>query len=193
MENVKYGKLTFIWKTERKSKLNKRIYWMFKCECWSIKEMVITNVTLWKSTSCWCYKPQKTHWMNESKIYQIYRAIIQRCNNKNNKSYYNYWWRWIKCEWNTFEEFYKDMWDTYKEWLTIDRTDNNWNYCKDNCKWVTMENNQRNKRTNVYFKWKCLAQWGKENGIDRSTISKRISKWWSIEDAVNIKPRKRSK
>lgn len=191
--NSTYGKLTLLYRTERRNKLNKRIYGMFQCECWNQKELVLTNVSQWMTTSCWCYKPQKTHWMHDSKIYWVYRSIIQRCDNPNNASYYNYGGRWIKNEWKSFENFIGDMLPTYQEWLTIDRLDNSWNYCKENCKWVTMSENQSNKRTNVLFQWKCLAHWWKENWIDRSLISKRIKAWWSIEDAATRIPNKHNK
>jgi len=80
-------------------------------------------------------------------LYSCYYNILQRCNNTNNKRYKNRWWRWIKCEWGSFEEFYKDMWSYYKKWLSIDRKDNDWNYSKDNCRWATYKEQAINRRT----------------------------------------------
>lgn len=77
-----------------------------------------------------------------------------RCKYKSNASYKNYGWRWIVCEWKTFEEFKDDMYESYLEHVkkfwekqtTIDRIDANWNYCKDNCRWATYSEQNRNKR-----------------------------------------------
>ena len=180
----KYWMLTFLNKTERRNKRNRRTFWMFKCDCWNIKEMVMTNVFLNWAKSCWCATKSRTHWLCESKIYWVYRAMVSRCTKPNNPSFHNYGWRGIKCEWKKFEDFFVDMWPTYKEWLSIDRTNNDWDYSKENCRWVTMKENERNKRTNILFQWKSLAQWGEELWIPKSTIYKRISRWWTMERAI---------
>ena len=84
----------------------------------------------------WCI----THWMTNTRIYHIYRWIVSRCNTPSMTWYERYWWRWIKCLWKTFEEFYKDMWESYYKHVeeywekntTIDRIDVDWHYCQNN-------------------------------------------------------------
>ena len=49
----------------------------------------------------------------------------------------------------SFEEFYSDMYPTYKKWLTVEREDNDWNYCKSNCKWATMKEQSNNRRPRI--------------------------------------------
>lgn len=114
------------------------------------------------------------HWMWWTKIYNIYYSITQRCNNIKNPFYKNYWWRWIKCEWKSFEEFYRDMWDVYNNKLeiiseidiTIERINNDWNYCKDNCTFIPrkdqLKNQQRHK--SKMFTWYKLYK----------------EKWWEM-------------
>lgn len=102
-----------------------------------------------------------THWFGSKrfswekyKFYELYLWMIARCTNKNHKWYKNYWWRWIKCLWKSFEEFRDDMYESYlthikeywKRQTTLDRIDNDWNYCKDNCKWATRFEQVRNTR-----------------------------------------------
>ena len=86
---------------------------------------------------------------------RVYYSLRRRCNNPKDIKYPRYWWRGIKCLWETFWDFRNDMWDSFlvhiEEYWTgrkqcqIDRIDNDWNYCKENCRWVTCkENNPHN-------------------------------------------------
>ena len=73
----------------------------------------------------------------------------QRCLNSKNKNYNLYGGRGITIsnEWiNNFQNFCGDMLPTYKYGLTIDRIDNNGNYCKENCKWLKANYQQMNRR-----------------------------------------------
>lgn len=133
---------------------------------------------------------REKHWMSYSKIYMRYWRIKERCDNPNNKRYKNYWWRGIKCEWGTFEEFYEDMGGCFEDKLTIDRIDVNWNYCKENCRWITNKEQQNNKTNNHYieYKWKTqsLSNWARELGIKYNTLASRIYRWMSTEKAFNL-------
>lgn len=56
-------------------------------------------------------------------------------------------WKWISvCErWNWFPNFVEDMYSLYSEWLELDRINNDWNYCPENCRWVTKSENCKNR------------------------------------------------
>lgn len=124
------------------------------------------------------------HWMRWTKIYWVYAFMKARCNNPNVKVYKDYWGRGIKCKWETFMDFYKDMWESYKDWLTIERLDNNWNYNKKNCSWVTMKEQSWNRRNSIRYKWKCLKHWCEGLWVSLWTIKSRIKNWWDIEEAI---------
>lgn len=133
------------------------------------------------------------------RINRIYVWIRCRCNNINRPEYPRYWWRWIKCEWTSFKGFKDDMYDSYLKHVeefweketTIDRIDNDWNYCKENCRRATMKEQLYNKHNTLKFDWKTLDDISKETSINKRALYRRIKWWTSIEDAINMwKPKK---
>lgn len=186
-------------------KWHKKLDRHFLCKCHCGKEWIARMAWLkkWKIQSCWCssyrrkeffLNPNYKHWKSHSNIERVWIWLNQRCNNEKHKSYKNYWLRWIKCEWNSFEDFYKDMGETYKEWLSIDRIDVNWNYCKENCKWSNDFEQANNTRRNVYIEldWitKTMQEWCRELWISYTMVRRRIQKWMNKVDAI-LTPNKR--
>ncbi len=134
------------------------------------------------------WKQAFKHWMSNTKIYNVWKQVKVRCYNKNSSRYSSYWARWIivSSEWHDFQNFYRDMWPTYKEGLTLDRTDNNWNYCKENCRWVTYKEQMRNTRRTLLYKWKCAKDWCMELWINYSTFTTRIYKGKTLKEALEL-------
>jgi len=135
----------------------------------------------------------KTHKLSGSRMYHIWQSMKQRCTNPNCKARDRYWWRWIKlCDKRyTFMGFYEDMIDTYQDWLSIDRIDNDGNYCKENCRWATWQEQYENMSINhnVVYKWKwypTIAKMCRALGVRYQLVRDRIRYWWSIEDAVDL-------
>ena len=128
------------------------------------------------------------HWLVWTKIYWIFNWIQNRCTNPKLREYKNYWGRWIKCEWKDVADFYKDMWSSYKIWLSIDRINNNWNYCKSNCRWATKKVQANNTTRNIYllFNWEkhTLSEWADIRSLNYYTLYSRIKRWWSIDKAL---------
>jgi hypothetical protein len=172
-----------------------------KCDCWTEKKLVISTLRANTTRSCGCMKREqmankkRTHWMYWIRIHRIRSWIKTRCNNNNVLIYKHYWWRWITYDRKreTFEWFYEDMWPTYKEWLEIDRIDNDWNYCKENCKWVIHKDNMQHYRKCHYitYNWetKNISQWAKIKWKHTTTILRRINRWLSIEKILSTKKR----
>ena len=135
-----------------------QIKWDCACSCGSVKAVQAEALKKGQSKSCGCLKRSAaskratTHGMSQTRIYRAHRHMIDRCNNKNVDMYSIYGGRGIKVctEWMDFVVF-ADWAESngYKKHLTLDRKDNDKGYCPDNCRWVTITEQQRNKRNNV--------------------------------------------
>lgn len=125
-------------------------------------------------------------------------SIRQRCLDTNTENFKNYGGRGIDIckQWETFEGFKKDMGDTFKPNLTLDRIDNSKNYSKDNCRWVDMFVQNNNKRNNNLIEFngiiKTIPQWAKILNIKRSTLSQRLYSYkWDVEKSFTTPIRER--
>lgn len=138
-----------------------------------------------------------THWLTKTRQYGIFDTIKWRCNRPNQKDYKRYWAKWIKCEWKTFEDFWEDMKKWYKDNLTIDRINNNWNYCKSNCKWSTRKEQANNRKNNILitYNWKTMTatQWSEQLWWCRDLVFNRLRLWWNKLDAVSTRIWKHNK
>ena len=126
-----------------------------------------------------------------------YKHIKERCYNENSKSYHNYGGRGIKMcdlwlkDYQAFEEWC--LQNGFQEGLAIDRIDNNGNYSPENCRFVTLKENNQNRRSTKFFTingmTKNLQQWCDYYGIKRGTVVERLGNGWSIEEALTTKPK----
>ena len=169
-----------------------------KCDCGLEKEYFLDLLRRGHTKSCGCYnieqlsKNKKKHGLYGSRIYCIYRAMLDRCYNQKAKRYQDYGGRGITVceEWRDNVESFKE-WafnNGYKENLTIDRIDNNGIYEPNNCRWTTMKeqsNNRRNtKKYTLYGKTKTLSQWCEIYSKKYELVKRRIKIGWSLEKAL---------
>ena len=80
------------------------------------------------------------------------------------------------------------------EYSSLDRIDTNKDYSPDNCRWISLDEQQRNKRNNHILEYNgeahCVAEWAEITGISVMTLFTRILKGWSAEETLLIKPSK---
>ena len=132
------------------------------------------------------------HGMYGSRLYKTWNNMISRCYCKSFRNYRNYGGRGITVcdEWkNSFVAFMNwALSNGYSDTLTLDRINTEGGYCPENCRWITNKEQQNNKRNNRLITYKgithTLQEWSEITGIHKKTISKRIDRGWTIEDAL---------
>lgn len=131
----------------------------------------------------------RTHGMTETRLYRTWCGIKNRCDNPSYKHFDRYGGRGIKVckEWKTSFEPFRDwaLSAGYDEGLTgkeqsLDRIDVNGDYCPDNCRWVSMKRQARNRGDTVYVKTKNgsvpAREFAEKNGITDYTYVYRKAK-----------------
>jgi hypothetical protein len=185
----KYGRLSVVRLHGRTQHGDKR--WLCRCDCGNEKIVQGNNLRNQHTMSCGCLNTEThtTHGMYHTKIYKVWHGMKSRCVNRSHSAWEYYGGRGVEiCQkWMDFEGFYEDMGCSYKDGLTIDRRNNDGNYCKKNCRWVPQEAQKRNTRHNVFLEYKgevkCLKEWSEIIGLAYPMLQKRISRGWQTERA----------
>jgi hypothetical protein len=121
-----------------------------KCDCGDIAIVSSSHLSLGKKLSCRRCNVL-IHGMEGTTTYNTWRCMLGG--------------RGITvCErWSEFKNFHEDMGDR-PTGMQIDRIDNNGNYCKENCRWVTPKENSNNRR-------KRPVLWNKKKRVRRKKSS----------------------
>lgn len=191
----KFGKLTVVSRSENKYG---RATWLCKCDCGNEKIVQSWNLVKGYTTSCGCIASDVArtnatiHGQSYTRLYTIWIGMKQRCYYKKHRHFADYGGRGIAvcAEWvDNFENFREwSLNNGYNETVTIDRVDTDGDYSPSNCRWTTYTVQNNNTRKNVYLTYKdethTLAEWCMITGIPRSTLSNRLKRGWTIEQAL---------
>lgn len=192
---LKFDRLTVI---ERRglNKYNAPLF-LCKCDCGKLKEYSRNKLVTHRTRSCGCLKSdvQKlkntSHGLCGTRLFGIFKSMKQRCNNPKSRAYKDYGGRGIKIEWKSVKDFHDDMIKSHDEHISIygikntiiERIDVNGNYCKENCKWATVREQNNNKRFKVkkenlielYGEKKTLLEWARLMKTSKYKLQKAIN------------------
>ena len=101
----------------------------------------------YKGSNHWKFK----HGDHKSSEYYSWSGAKGRCRNPKNKNYDRYGGRGIKfCErWNDYKVFLTDMGRKPSPKHSLERVDNDGDYCPENCKWATSLEQCHNRRVYI--------------------------------------------
>lgn len=194
----KYHKLTVLEYSHMERKYS---MWKCKCDCGNIVTIKGASVKCGNTKSCGCLgrglkSVERNHHGHTSKYskynkeYKIWRSMLHRCNNPNNKYYHIYGKKGIKvCErWYSYINFFKDMGPRPLPEYSLDRIDNNGNYSPENCRWANRNQQNNNKSTSKYLVYNGVtltqSQWAKLFDITQSSIYYHLKKGANFNEIV---------
>lgn len=192
----KYGMLTVIRRVENAPKGVAR--WECRCDCGNVAIVRGRNLKNGSVKSCGCLigvsnKSRSTHGMSRTRLYQVWINIKARCYHESHPAYKSYGARGVKMcnEWlNSFEAFAEwSLSNGYRDELTIERVDNNGDYEPENCKWIRLGEQAKNRRSNIMITYQSethnLSEWCEKYKKDYRLVYNRIHKnKWDFERAM---------
>lgn len=168
--------------------------WRLVCDCGNTVIALASNVRTGHTKSCGCLEVENRKTMNirhgdeGKRLLTIWRGMMQRCHYPKSISYKYYGAKGIRVLWSSYEDFRRDMGPSYQDGLTIGRKDSNGHYCKDNCRWETPAQQNRNYSRNVNLTFGgrtvVLSDWAAEFCMKRATLARRIKQGWTVEMAL---------
>ena len=182
---------------ERSANRGKAIMWLCRCDCGNIS--VIHGTSLKSGTSTQCkqcrdtHRPIRKHGLTHTPLYRVWCRMKGCTSNPRHQDYTWYGAKGIRVctEWsNDFVKFYDwAISNGYEKGLTIDRIDVLGNYEPSNCRWITIQEQSRNRTDNVKLTHNgvthTLVEWGELTGIKMSTLSARYHKGWSSDKILS--------
>lgn len=187
----RFGRLTVVEEAERRSYPSGNAVRVFvcKCDCGATSKVVFVHLRSGHTKTCGCANGEK-HGKRQTREYRIWRNMKSRCLNPKFTEYPRYGGRGITIsrEWvDSFQAFFDDMGEC-PSGHSIERVDNNGEYCQSNCIWATASQQARNRRSTRLITYQgktlCITDWANLRGIDRHTISRRLNKGLTIQEAL---------
>lgn len=131
-----------------------------------------------------------THGLSDSLVYKVWQNMKNRCENPKYVYYHRYGGRGISYDprWKEFSEFYLDMGNP-PQGMTLDRINNDGNYCKDNCRWASKKTQAMNRGEQRFKGSKSGYRGIKDTGYGKWRVDikkKYIGSRDTLEEAIHL-------
>lgn len=180
----RFGRLTVMKRGENRGKATR---WECLCDCGN---KTLTEPFALKSgatVSCGCYQKEavskssfKHGHSRRSTTYGTWVGMVHRCAKPSHHKFASYGGAGITvCErWLSFSNFLEDMGER-PDGHTIDRIDGTLGYFKENCRWATINQQQRNIKSNRMVthngETRCATEWAEIIGVHKNTFIQRLN------------------
>lgn len=171
----------------------------YRCECGTERWVVIYDVTSGKSKGCGCKgfsafitaakRANTTHGATKTREFCAWTELRRRCRSVERHDSINYSGRGITFDsrWDIFDNFLSDM-GLRPDGYSLDRIDNNKGYSKENCRWASRKEQERNKRTNriitIFCEQMPVCAACEFYGVSSGTVYQRLNRGWPPEKAL---------
>lgn len=128
--------------------------WLCQCDCGNTTKVTTSDLRSGHSKSCGCRK----YGGGNRRLYHVWHTVKRRCEDENDKSYQYYGAKGVKLcnEWHDYNIFRE--WalshgynENASQWeCTLDRINPYGNYEPQNCRWIPMSEQNKNKR--IHYK-----------------------------------------
>lgn len=132
----------------------------------------------------------------KTRLYNIFKCMKRRCNNKNYKRYIFYGGKGVKIckEWNTYLNFKKwSLENGYQDNLSIGRINNDGNYEPSNCRWETLKQQANNTSRSHFIKYKnmklTISQWADYLNLTYNQVNCSLFRGYTIKEIIEHKPK----
>ena len=193
----KFGRLLVVEFAGRvKGPTQSRTTWHCVCECGNSKTVAGSNLSNGHISSCGCFRSEKiskmktTHGKTQTDEYKTFAGMKRRCENPKSPGFARYGANGVQVKYSGFEEFIADVGERPSKSHSIDRIDNKRGYEPGNCRWATMQEQQRNRTNNVPLTvdgiTMFVTDWGVHTGLGEWVIWQRIAHGWCPNCTVEV-------
>ena len=173
--------------------------WLCRCDCGKEVKISRSHLTGGHTQSCGCLREVRgigltKHGLSRSGSYKSWSTMIKRCTDPSSGSYIRYGGAGvIVCpEWlESFESFFAAM-GHRPDGHTLDRINSSKGYEPNNCKWSTLQEQCRHRKSNRILTLRgesaSMAEWSERTGLSYSTIKMRLHHGWTEEKCLTTPP-----
>ena len=177
-----------------------RTQWLCKCECGQHRSLLGCKLKSGHSKSCGCYSRDRTversfkHGAarrgNNTPEFKAWQRMLGRCFLSTDHKYSDYGGRGITVcdEWKSFSTFLSDMGTRPSAEHSLDRINVNGDYCPENCRWATLDQQANNKRRTIVLGYqgivRTLSDWARVLELPSRLFRERYWRGWTTEEIL---------
>lgn len=206
----RFGRLTVIERVENDKWGAAR--WLCRCGCGNEKIVLAHNLKCGNVRSCGCLSKEiapergrhsrigersKIHGDFGTRLYRIWAAMKRRCYNPHAAYYEDYGMRGITVcdEWLDYGPFKEWALSAgYCEGMSIERVEVDAGYSPENCIWIPLNEQNRNKRNTIRMEYQgriyTIKEMAAMTGLSERTIAGRYERGWSVEKILSTPKQK---